>query len=88
MARDAQTNKIGFLGEEIPKIINITPIKNTKKGISRKIIHIKEDGSQIIYKSLSEASRITGRSRHQITYNCNIYPKSTLSKEWFKYAEG
>ena len=79
--------RIGFLGEEIPKIIEMAPITNTKKGISRKIIHINKEGKQIYYKSLSEAAKQTNRSRHQITHNCDIYPKSTLNGEWFKYAE-
>ena len=38
-------------------------------------------------KSLSEAAKQTNRSRHQITYNCDIYLESTLNGEWFKYAE-
>lgn len=79
--------RIGFLGEEIPKAIKTAPVINTKKGISRKIIYIDSNNNEIMYKSLSEAARQTGRSRHQVTYNCDIYPKSTLNGEWFKYAE-
>lgn len=75
----------GFRGEEIPKEINIKPIIGLGKGKNKKVIYIKQNGEKIIYNSLSEASRQSGYSRNKITYNCEIYPRSTLKEGWFKY---
>lgn len=79
--------KYGFLGETIPQKIKGVQNINTKKGISRRIIYIDKDNNQIIYNSLSEAARKTGFSRNKITYNCNIYPKTTLLQGGFKYVD-
>lgn len=74
----------GFLGDTFPLKINGIKV-NTNRGKSRKIIYIDENNIEIIYNSLSEASRITGYSRHKITYNCDIYPKTTLLNGRFRY---
>lgn len=79
--------RYGFLGEEIPKSIIIKKITNTNKGKSKQVIHIIFNKQEILYKSLSEASRKTGYSRNKITHNCDIYPKSTIPNEQFKYKE-
>lgn len=77
----------GFLGEEIPSKIDINLIVNIKKGKSRRVIYINKNNQKIVFNSLAEASRITGYSRHKITHNCDIYPKTTLLNERFQYEE-
>lgn len=79
--------RYGFFGEDIPQKIKGLQNVNTKKGISKKVIFIDKNNNQIIYNSLSEAARETGFSRHKITYNCEIYPKTTLLQGGFKYAD-
>lgn len=79
--------RYGFQGEEIPQKITSIDFINTNRGKSRKIIKIDKNNHITSYKSLSEAARETGYSRHKITYNCDIYPRSTLQEEWFKYEE-
>ena len=70
--------RYGFQGENIPIKIPGLESTNVNKGKSRKVLKIDKNNNIITYNSLSEASRKTGYSRHKITYNCDIYPRSTL----------
>lgn len=78
----------GFKGEEFPQKISPLNIsqRQLRKGQTQKVLCIKNN-IQILYNSLSEASRKEKFSRHKITDYCDKYPKPTPEGIQFKYYE-